>query len=184
MRAVPIFASLALLLAVPLSTACYPPRIESCRGATSDFSSADDVRLTDVRNDVFFEGGAGGASFDIEAPGLDASCIAVHSELFSDGVLIHTLDSTLTVRVLDGVATSSRFHHYRLGDMVRVTTLGRTLEARVRDGFEPIDAGASDGGPTDAALPFDGGGADAGGSEDAGVEDAAPPDAASDEDAG
>jgi hypothetical protein len=195
MRALPILGLFVLALAVPLSTACYAPRIESCRGAVEDFASVEDVRIVDARVHWLFESGSGGASFLVEAPGLNGSCIDVHSELLAeDGTVLHTLDSTLTVSAIDGVPTSSRFYHYRDGDLVRVTTLGRTLEARVSEPFETsdsgvVDAGVSDVGfrpdttlPLDAPAIFDAGTTD----EDAGTsdDDAGIDDASTDDDAG
>ncbi len=189
MRAVPIALSLALVLAVPLTTACYPPRIESCRGPTSDFASVEEVRLIDVTNELAFEIASGEAGYRVEAPGLVGSCIAVHSELLQDGEVIHTLDTTVVVRDERGVPTSSRLHHYRSGDAVRVTTLGRTIEAGVRSSIDRFDAGVPDAGPFDAGL-FDAGGSppdasiDDAPDVDAGVGDAGIEDDAAVDDAG
>jgi len=194
MRALPIALLVAVAFALPLSTACYAPRIESCRGAVEDSSSVEEVRLIDVNNPLAFEIATGQVGYRVEAPGLEGSCISVHSELLRDGAVIHTLDTTLVVRDVDGVPTSSRLHHYRSGDMVRVTTLGRTIEARVADSFEFRDAGVVDGGfrpdallPSDTPIPFDAGLDDAGiddaGLDDAGIEDGGIDDAGPESDA-
>lgn len=186
MRALPIVALFAFVLAVPFTTACYPPRIESCRGATSDFSSVEDVRLIDVHNESSFEISSGSVGYRVEAPGLDATCIAVHSELLREGVLVRTLETTLVMRDVAGVPTSSRLHHYRSGDRVRVTVLGRTIEAPVVEPSRFPDTGVADGGllpdalpPSDAPLPLDAGLLDDAGIDDAGTEE----DAGIDEDA-
>lgn len=166
MRTPGLVAIALVLLASPLTVACYPPRIQSCRDPMTDFSSFSSITIPDA---VVPVGGAeeavGAVRYTIRAQtsivGTSTRCVQVHSALSSGGAVIETIDTPIRATVTGGVLTTTPMFHYRFARTaatLHVETLGVTLEVPVaspgasRDvglgsffeaGVVPVDAGAA-----------------------------------------
>jgi hypothetical protein len=189
-RRLGLVLGLLVLAAMPLASACYAPRIESCRDPIRDFSGISSVQVVNpTRPFGFFEGGSEEVSFTLSATTTMASgstCVQVRSELRdSAGGLVEVLDTPIRAGVSSGVLTTTRILHYHASSLtpmtLHVTALGATIDAtvlepRLIDASRPLDAGPPDSGPRDSGVPdagrlVDGGAEDAG--DGGGADDAA-----------
>lgn len=175
---------LSMLALVPLTTACYAPRIEACRNSVSDFSSITSVEIVGAQRSFGFES-ASFSSYTIVAHTTDRNgsfeCVSVHSELRNASGTVEVIDTPIRAHNVSGVITTTQMIHYHFaGDdaSVHVTALGQTLDAALIDPFARPDARSLvfDGGPRDSGLAV----SDAGG-RDSSTPDSDLPDAALDD---
>lgn len=186
MRALGSLALVLVLCGMPLASACYRPRVDSCRGPLGDFSGISNVRIVTASRPLAFEGGSASVAVTVQAdaPAMSGdTCVGVHAELHdaADGI-VDTLDTPLHATVTSGVlqVSSIFFYHSSFGPMtVHVTLLGTTVDAVVVDPFDrdaffstpdafvTRDAGPilRDGGPRDASLDASDAGDDTGASD-------------------
>jgi len=181
-RAIGVALSVLVVATLPLASACYPARVESCRDPMSDFSSFSNIAISDPHQVIAFESATASVELQVTAsttlPSGDR-CVAVRSELHdARGGLVEVLDTPIRAHVIGGVLTTTQILHYHTSQLtpltVHVTALGTTLDATV---VNPrlVDAGAtrfSDAGRDAAPRLTDSSVIDAGFASDTGVIDA------------
>ncbi len=195
MRALGTLSLALVLVSIPFASACYRPRVQSCRGPLGDFSGISNVAISRAEEPLAFESAT--ASVVVVVTASDTApdgnaCVAVHAELRdAAGGLVDQLDTPIAASVSGGVLETTPLLFYQSSSLtpmtVHVTLLGTTVDAEVIDasrrdaGFFTTDAFvARDAGPAprDASVrdaSADGGVAADGG--DASVTDASMADA-------
>jgi hypothetical protein len=157
MRTAGAVALVLVLLATPLSSACYAPRVQGCRDPITDFSSFGTASIVDALGFTSTgEGGVGPFQYRIRASTTSVrpiSCVAVHSEVRIGSSVIDTMDTPIRASIVGGVMQTTWMFHYHVRTFpvtLHVETLGQTIETTVDRLPSPPDVGLL----PDAAATF------------------------------
>ena len=154
MRALGALSLAVVLASLPLASACYRPRVESCRDPLGDFSGISNVAISQADEPFAFETPSASVEVVVTASTTAPSggtCVAVHAELRdSEGGLVDQLDTPVRASVNGGALSMTPLYFYRESSLrpmtVHVTLLGTTVDAVVTDpsirdsGFFTTDA--------------------------------------------